>query len=79
MDEFIVEDMIEILKGLCDCYEVYYRINILDEVLEVVVKLSDCYVLDCFLLDKVIDLIDEVSLKVRFKSYIMLSNLKEIE
>lgn len=44
-----------------------------------VVKLSNRYVLDCFLLDKVIDLIDEVSFKVRFKSYMIFNNLKEIE
>lgn len=42
-------------------------------------KLLDCYIFDCFLLDKVIDLIDEVGLKVCLCLFIMLLNLKELE
>lgn len=59
IEEFSVEDIIFILCGLQECYEVYYKIEILDEVLVVVVELSNCYIVDCQLLDKVIDLIDE--------------------
>lgn len=58
--EFFVDEIIEILYGLRECYEQYYKLKILDIVLEVVVKLLDCYISDCYLLDKVIDLIDEV-------------------
>jgi len=52
--------IIEIFKGLCDCYEVYYCVLIVDGVLVGVVILVDCYINDCFLFDKVIDFIDEV-------------------
>lgn len=64
---------------MCDCYEVYYCVVIIDEVFEVVVCLFDWYILDCFLLDKVIDVIDEFGFKVCLKFFIMLKNVKEME
>ena len=79
VDEPTVEDTIAILKGLRDRYEAHHRINISDEALEAVAKLSDRYVSDRFLPDKAIDLIDEASSKVRLKSHTTPNNLKEIE
>lgn len=64
---------------MCDWYEVYYCVLIIDDVIEVVVKFFDRYIFDCFFLDKVIDLIDEVGLKVRLCFFIMFFNLKEFE
>lgn len=58
--ELLVEDIIGILCGFKDCYEVYYGVCIIDLVLVVVVILSDWYIIVCFLFDKVIDLVDEV-------------------
>lgn len=39
--ELSVEEIIEILYGLCDWYECYYKLIIFDEVLVVVVKFVD--------------------------------------
>lgn len=60
VEEFMVEDMILILCGIKEKYELYYGVCILDLVLVVVVMLLYCYIIDWFLLDKVIDFVDEV-------------------
>lgn len=54
--------MIQILNGIKGCYQDYYYVIYINDVIEVVVKLFDCYIQDCFLLDKVIDFLDEVGL-----------------
>lgn len=55
-----MEDIISILCGIKDKYEVYYGVCIIDGVLVVVVLFLNWYIIDCFLFDKVIDLMDEV-------------------
>lgn len=60
----MVEDIIVILCGLKECYELYYYVEIIDLVIVVVVSLLYCYIFDCQLFDKVIDLIDEVVLSI---------------
>lgn len=67
--------MISILCGLKECFEIYYGVNIYDNVLVVVVILFDCYIIDWFLLDKVIDLIDEVSVMIWVEMNFMLMEL----
>lgn len=62
--ELSVEDIISILCGLKECFEIYYGVWIYDNVLVVVVKLFDCYIMDCYLLDKVLDLVDEVFVEI---------------
>lgn len=57
----------------------YYKINIKDDVIVVVVQLLFCYILDCFLLDKVIDLVDEVVVRLCLEMNFMLEFLDEIE
>ena len=54
-----VEQTIEILKGLRENYESFHKVKISDEAIVSAVKLSDRYIMDRFLPDKAIDLIDE--------------------
>nr|MBS0036782.1 AAA family ATPase [Saprospiraceae bacterium] len=62
-----VEDTISILRGLQERYEVYHKIEILDEALVAAAELSDRYITDRFLPDKAIDLIDEAAAKLRLE------------
>lgn len=52
---------LKILKGIKKHYEAHHGVNIPDEVLEQAVYLSDRYINDRFLPDKVIDVIDEAA------------------
>ena len=79
VDEPTAEESIQILEGLRDRYEAHHRVTITDEAIEAAVKLSDRYISDRFLPDKAIDLIDEAGSKVRFRSYTIPPNLKELE
>lgn len=69
VDEPSVEETIDILKGIRKYYERYHRIEISDEVIEEAVKLSDRYLVDRFLPDKAIDVIDEASSKLKVDSF----------
>lgn len=61
IEEPSVEETVEIIKGIKKYYEKFHRIKITDEVIEEAVKLSDRYLVDRFLPDKAIDVIDEAS------------------
>ena len=52
------EESVKILKGLRDYYEKFHNCKYTDEALETAVDLSSRYILDKFLPDKAIDLID---------------------
>ncbi len=67
IEEPSVEDTISILRGLQERYEVYHKIEILDEALIAAAELSHRYVSDRFLPDKAIDLIDEAAAKLRLE------------
>ncbi len=67
IDEPSVEETISILRGLQERYEVYHKIDILDEGLIAAAELSHRYIADRFLPDKAIDLIDEASAKMRLE------------
>ena len=67
IDEPSVEDTISILRGLQERYEVYHKIEILDEALIAAAELSHRYIADRFLPDKAIDLIDEAAAKLRLE------------
>ncbi len=67
IDEPSVEDTISILRGLQERYEVYHKIEILDEALIAAAELSHRYISDRFLPDKAIDLIDEAAAKLRLE------------
>ena len=62
-----IEDTISILRGLQERYEVYHKIEILDEALIAAAELSHRYIADRFLPDKAIDLIDEAAAKLRLE------------
>lgn len=67
IDEPSVEDTISILRGIQEKYEVYHKIEILDEALIAAAELSHRYISDRYLPDKAIDLIDEASAKMRLE------------
>ena len=63
------EESVEILKGLRDKYESHHGVMIPDDAIISAVTLSDRYIMDRFLPDKAIDLIDEAASRVRLDSY----------
>ncbi len=65
VDEPNVDETLEILKGIRSAYEEHHRLTISDEALDAAVRLSARYVTERFLPDKAIDLIDELSSRVR--------------
>lgn len=67
VEEPSVEDTISILRGLQDRYEVFHKIDILDEALIAAAELSHRYIADRQLPDKAIDLIDEAAAKMRLE------------
>ncbi|MEM1328583.1 MAG: ATP-dependent chaperone ClpB [Bacteroidota bacterium] len=67
IDEPSIEDTISILRGLQEKYEVYHKIEILDEALVAAAELSKRYIADRKLPDKAIDLIDEAAAKLRLE------------
>ena len=67
IDEPSVEDSISILRGLQERYEVYHKIQIMDEAIVAAVELSHRYISDRQLPDKAIDLIDEAAAKLRLE------------
>lgn len=70
--------IIFILCGLKEWYENYYYVCIKDDVIIVVVELSSWYIIDCFLFDKVIDLMDEVVVKFCMEVDFVFEGLDEI-
>ena len=67
IDEPSVEDTVSILRGIQEKYEVYHKIDILDEALIAAAELSHRYITERKLPDKAIDLIDESAAKLRLE------------
>lgn len=67
VDPTSVADSIEILKGLRQRYEEHHQLRISDEALEAAAVLSDRYIMDRYLPDKAIDLMDEAGSRVRLR------------
>ncbi len=67
IDEPSVAETVSILRGIQDKYEVYHKIDILDEALVAAAELSHRYIADRHLPDKAIDLIDEAAAKLRLE------------
>ncbi len=65
VNEPTVEDIISILRGLKERYEVYHGVKIQDAALIAAATLSDRYISDRFLPDKAIDLVDEACAMVK--------------
>ncbi|MEO1434131.1 MAG: ATP-dependent chaperone ClpB [Bacteroidota bacterium] len=79
IDEPTEEDAISILRGIRERYEVYHKVQILDEAIITAVTLSQRYITDRFLPDKAIDLIDEAAAKLRLEINSMPEELDELE
>ena len=73
------DETVEILKGLRDRYEAHHKVSITDEAIKAAVELSSRYIMDRFLPDKAIDLIDEAASKVRISMYTAPPDMKEME
>ncbi len=65
VEEPTVEQTITILRGIKEKYEVHHGVRILDSAIVSATKLSDRYITDRFLPDKVIDLIDQTAASLR--------------
>jgi len=61
------EETLDILRGVKHRYEEFHRLDISDEALQAATSLATRYITDRFLPDKVIDLVDEASSRVRIK------------
>ena len=61
-------DTIQVLQGLKKVYESYHKVVYTNEAIEAAVKLSDRYIVNRFLPDKAIDLIDEAGARARIRS-----------
>ncbi len=79
IEEPSVEETIEIIKGIKKYYEKFHRIKITDEIIEEAVKLSDRYLVDRFLPDKAIDVIDEASSNLKVDSFKIPEELKKLQ
>jgi len=74
-----VEDTIEIIKGLRENYEAFHKVRLTDEAIVAAAKLSDRYIMDRYLPDKAIDLIDEAMSKAKVSGNTIPDSLKELE
>jgi ATP-dependent Clp protease ATP-binding subunit ClpC len=72
-----VEETVEILKGIRPRYEEHHKLKISDPALTSAAELSARYVIDRFLPDKAIDLIDEAASRVRIRRAATPPSLKE--
>ena len=67
IDEPSVQDTVSILRGIQERYEVFHKMDILDEALIAAAELSHRYISERYLPDKAIDLIDEAAAKLRLE------------
>jgi ATP-dependent Clp protease ATP-binding subunit ClpC len=79
VDPPVVDESVEILKGLRSRYEDHHRVIITDESLEAAAKLSDRYITDRFLPDKAIDVIDEAGSRARIASQVPPPEVEELK
>ena len=77
VEEPSIEETVEILKGIRGRYEEHHKLKISDEALMAAAELSSRYVIDRFLPDKAIDLIDESASRVRIRRAATPPSLKE--
>jgi ATP-dependent Clp protease ATP-binding subunit ClpC len=77
VEEPSVEETVEILKGIRPRYEEHHKLKISDAALTAAAELSARYVIDRWLPDKAIDLIDESASRVRIRRASTPPSLKE--
>jgi ATP-dependent Clp protease ATP-binding subunit ClpC len=73
------DDAIAILRGLRDRYEAHHQVRYADEALVAAVELADRYITDRFLPDKAIDLIDQAGARVRLRTKMPGTDLRDLE
>ncbi len=66
-----IDSTVDVLKGIKAYYEKYHRINISDDLIRKIVVLSERYIMDRFLPDKAIDLMDESAAFASLKNLAM--------
>ncbi len=74
-----IDDAIEILKGLRHKYEEHHKAEFTDTAVEAAVKLSDRYIMDRFLPDKAIDVLDEAGSRARITTMTRPPEVKGME
>ncbi len=65
VEEPSIEETLSILRGVKEKYETHHGVQILDAALVEATKLSKRYIMDRFLPDKAVDLVDQASASVR--------------
>jgi len=79
VEEPSIEDSIEILKGIRDYYELHHHVSYSDEVIEYAVRSSSRYIMDRFLPDKAIDLLDEAGSRANLEEVRLVKYKKMLE
>jgi ATP-dependent Clp protease ATP-binding subunit ClpC len=74
-----VDDTITILRGLRDRYEAYHQVRYAEEALVAAAELSDRYISGRFLPDKAIDLIDQAGARVRLRTKMPGTDVRDLE
>jgi ATP-dependent Clp protease ATP-binding subunit ClpC len=79
VDPPVVDETVDILRGLRSHYEDHHRVTIPDESLTQAARLSDRYITDRFLPDKAIDVIDEAGARARIASQVPPPEVEELK
>jgi ATP-dependent Clp protease ATP-binding subunit ClpC len=79
VDEPGIEEAVEILRGIKGRYEAHHRVRYEDGALEAAVSLSKRFIMDRFLPDKAIDLMDEAGSRKKIENAVRPPILAEIE
>jgi ATP-dependent Clp protease ATP-binding subunit ClpC len=74
-----VDQTIEIIKGLRDKYEAHHRVKFSDEAVVAAAKMSNQYIMDRYLPDKAVDVIDEAGSRARLQITTRPNSIKELE
>ncbi len=78
VEEPSIEESVEILKGIRDYYEDHHFVKYPDDVIEYAVRASSRYIMDRYLPDKAIDLLDEAGSQANLQE-VRLVNLKKMK
>jgi ATP-dependent Clp protease ATP-binding subunit ClpC len=79
VEEPDVDTAIEMLRGLRHRYEEHHKLTISDDAIDAAARLSSRFIMDRFLPDKAIDLLDEASAKLRIDMFSMPKDLRQME
>ena len=79
VEEPSIDATIEILRGIKSAFEAHHKVFITDEAIVSAVKLSDRYIVERFLPDKAIDLIDEAASKKRVQITSAVTSIVSLE